>query len=193
MTDVDWREVYDWAGLQVREFITMLYPTTIQILDVGAGQGKYRRLLREYPWVDGCEIWEPTVRRHDLHTLYHHMHVGDVYDLMVILEAGYGDDAETSAYDVMIFGDVIEHLTRERAWVTLQRAYTVCPDVLVVIPYLYPQEPHDDNEYQRHLQDDLTPELMHVEYPELSLVSLETREGRPFKGIYRRRSTECQP
>lgn len=182
----DWREVYDWAGLRVRELVTLEHPTSIRVLDVGAGQGKYRHILREYPCVDACEIWEPAIQENNLTKMYRHVHQGDVYDLMNVLKSMYSR-RERDAYDVVIFGDVLEHLTRERALTTLQRAYAVCPDVIVVVPYLYPQEPHDDNEYQRHLQDDLTPELMCAEYPDLRLVALETRQGRPFKGIYRRR------
>jgi len=175
-----WDEVYDWAGLRVRSLVTLRYPRPTPILDVGAGQGKYRTLLPEYPNVDACEIWEPTVHEYDLPQRYRNVFVCDVYDMLLHLRVN-----DLREYGVMIFGDVLEHLDRERAQESLRNAYAVCPDVIVVVPYMYPQDAHDGNEYQRHLQDDLTPELMSEAYPELRLVDLESRNMRPFKGLYR--------
>jgi hypothetical protein len=175
-------EVYDWAGLQVRELVTMRYdPTTTQILDVGAGHGKYRVLLPEYDDVDACEIWAPTIKIDRLHELYRTVFVCDVHDLVT------SDRWRELHYDVVVLGDVLEHLPRARAQRTLEVLFESCNDVVVVVPYLYDQDVGDDgNTYQRHEQDDLTPELMAREYPDLRLVAVETREHRAFKGLYRR-------
>lgn len=181
--DVDWREVYDWAGLQVRQLITMHHdPRDTWILDVGAGQGKYARLLPEYRLIDAIEVWEPSVDRYSLRELYRGVHVGDVSEL--VSDSDWLDE-EADRYRFGILGDVLEHIESEAAVWTLHRLRQRCDELLVVVPYLYPQGAEDGNEHQRHLQDDLTPEVMGVRYPDLKLIALETRDGRPFKGLYR--------
>lgn len=170
-------ETYDWAGLLVRDYVLERYDADAQIIDVGAGRGKYRILLRTYPRVDACEIWEPTVEREGLRDLYRHVFVRDFVDLTA---TSWWHDTD---YDLIIMGDVLEHVTVDAAQLMLER---VRGDVVVVVPFMYPQDEEDGNVYQRHIQDDLTPELMTTRYPSLRLIALETRSWRPFKGIYLR-------
>jgi hypothetical protein len=177
--DVDWREIYDWAGLQVRQLITMHHdPAETVLLDVGAGQGKYARLLPEYRDIDAIEVWEPSVDRYALRDIYRMVHVADVSDM--VRRPNW-----TQLYQVGILGDVLEHIAVAEADYALRCLAARCATLLVVVPYLYPQGAEDGNEHQRHLQDDLTPEVMVVRYPHLKLIALETRDGRPFKGLYR--------
>lgn len=180
--DVNWREVYDWAGLQVRQLITMHHdPAETVLLDVGAGQGKYARLLPEYRDIDAIEVWGPSVQRFGLTDLYRFVYVDDV----VYLVANSSWLRDVRRYRFAILGDVLEHLEADAAVRTLRYLLLRCDELLVVVPYLYPQGAEDGNEHQRHLQDDLTPEVMAVRYPKLELIALETRGGRPFKGLYR--------
>lgn len=171
-------EVYDWAGLRVRNLVRARHGTTASVLDVGAGRGKYRLLLHDYTDVDACEIWSSTVIDENLRSLYRSVYICDVYDL--VTTSNWND----VWYDAVIMGDVLEHMTVERATTTLTRLGEQSTDVVVVVPYLYPQDEEDGNVYQRHIQDDLTPELMTVRYPTLQLLAIETRDQRPFKGIY---------
>lgn len=180
-----WEEIYDWAGLRVRDLVHAHFDPDATVLDVGAGQGKYRLLLSAYPNVDGCEIHEATVHIENLRDYYRNLFVGDVCTFIDRLANEFEQDTPT--YDLVIFGDVLEHMNVERAQTVLRNTLMIATDVIVIVPYLYPQEPHDDNEYQRHLQEDLTPEVMCSRYPELRLVMLESRGGEPYKGIYRRR------
>jgi hypothetical protein len=173
-------EVYDWAGVRVRDLVRSRHGTTVSVLDVGAGRGKYRLLLHDYPAVDAVEVWSPTVVDEDLWGLYRSVYVDDVHDLVT---SSRWDDVW---YDVVIMGDVLEHMTVERAATTLARLDQRSTDVIVVVPYMYPQGEEDGNIYQHHVQDDLTPELMASRYPTLRLLALETRDRRPFKGIYLR-------
>lgn len=172
-------DTYDWAGLLVRDYVFEHHGPDASILDVGAGQGKYRILLRVYPNVDACEVWEPTVERENLRELYRHVFVRDFVELTA---SPWWSESD---YDLVIMGDVLEHMTVEAAQLTLDR---VEGDVVVIVPFMYPQDEEDGNVYQRHIQDDLTPELMTTRYPTLRLVALETRSWRPFKGIYLRSS-----
>lgn len=173
-------EIYDWAGLLVRDYVLTHYDHgDVEVLDVGAGHGKYRVLLTVCPKVDACEVWEPTVVNENLRSLYRSVYVQDVATL--VDESWWSADV---GYDLVIMGDVLEHLTREDAQHVLRRVTEVGADVIVIVPFMYPQDEEDGNVYQRHLQDDLTPELMATEYPSLRLIALETRSWKPFKGIY---------
>jgi len=171
-------EVYDWAGLRVADYVRAHYDTAARIMDVGAGQGKYRLLLRDYPDFDACEVWEPTAREEHLDELYRHVFVRDFVDLTATTWWSDG------RYDLVIMGDVLEHMSVTDAQLVLLRTRSFGADVVVVVPYDYPQDEEGGNVYQRHIQDDLTPELMAATYPSLRLIALETRDHRPFKGIY---------
>lgn len=178
------KEIFDWAGHHVRELITMKYPPETRIFDVGAGQGKYRVLLPEYEYVYAVEVFEPYVEQNRLHELYHNVHVQDVRDFVEEFGHAYLLGA------VIILGDVLEHMTRDDAQHVLARFYAHVDEVVVVVPYEYPQDEEDGNVHQRHLQDDLTVESMTRDYPELTLLEVEVRDDKPFKGIYRWRRSD---
>lgn len=172
-------ETYDWAGLLVREYVTMRYPPSTTILDVGAGRGKYRDLLLEYTNVDAVEVFEPVVDVERLRDRYRHVYVADVVELVLAAEP-------LSHYDVVVMGDVLEHVDVENARYVLDAFLERGSDVIVVVPYLFPQGEEDGNVHQCHIQDDLTIDVMSERYPTLRLAALETRDWRPFKGLYLR-------
>jgi hypothetical protein len=180
------KEIFDWSGHRVREMITMLYPPETIILDVGAGQGKYRVLLPEYESVDAVEVFEPYVEQNRLREIYRHVYVQNILDFL-----GEVDFTYLRSGVVVVMGDVLEHLTRDDAQLVLNHFYSHVNEVIVVVPYEYPQGEEDGNVHQEHLQDDLTVESMTRDYPELTLLEVEVRNDRPFKGIYRGRR-ECQ-
>lgn len=175
-------ETYDWAGLLVREYVTSRYPVDAEILDVGAGRGKYRELLPEYPNIDAVEVHAPTVDAEDLRGRYRHVFVADVVTLV---------RGPFRQYDMVVMGDVLEHMTVKDARNVLQLLMNDGSDIVVIVPYLYPQDEEDGNVHQRHIQDDLTPELMIDRYPQLELIALETRDWRPFKGFYRSKTWQA--
>jgi hypothetical protein len=176
-------EIYDWAGTFVRDLIVATRdPATAVMLDVGAGQGKYRHLLPEFTF-DACEIWPPYVDEWNLTFHYRQVFVCDYLEL-VTSPTWY--DAR---YDVIIMGDVLEHMSLANAEYALRMSLKRSDEVIVIVPYRYEQGAEHGNEHQRHLQDDLTPERMTTLYPALELVALETRNFTPFKGIYRGRTT----
>lgn len=171
-------DTFDWCGPLVRDLIVAGHdPATTQILDVGACWGKYRYLLPEYRMMDACEVWLPYVVEEDLPRMYRHVTVADICD--------YVNMPSWRSYDVVIMGDVFEHIERARAKPMLEKVLETCGDVIVVVPYLYEQGPEHGNPHQCHLQADLTPDLMAVEYPRLRHLDTEIRGGRPFKGLYR--------
>jgi len=94
------------------------------ILDIGIGFGKYGFLAREflethydkvYPeqWkvkIDGVEIWDRYVEKFCwLKKFYNQVYIGDICDLVDKL----GD------YELIIAGDVIEHIEKKKATILL--------------------------------------------------------------------------
>lgn len=97
-------------------FAGTLTPTPKRILDVGCGYGKYSVLLREYldpdPIVDGVEAWEPYVENFKLKNLYSTLYVDNVLNL---------SQEVLDCYDLVMMGDVLEHIEKEDALKLLER------------------------------------------------------------------------
>lgn len=147
----------DWAGLFIQKEVRRTYSSYKAVLDVGAGWGKYRFLLPEYR-MDACEIWQPYIEKDNLNYWY-----GQVFNKDIC-------DFKFEYYDILIFGDVFEHIERERAKELLEYAWPRCEQMFISIPFQYQQGEVDGNIYETHLQADLTPELMAKEYPLLKLL-----------------------
>ena len=128
------------------------------ILDVGAGGGVYYDLLcSRYHNIDAVEVYKPNILDYRLLEKYRSVSYRNIVGL------------EYQPYDLIIFGDVIEHLSVEDAQKVLEYASTRCKDMVVALPYSYPQEAND-NEHERHVQDDLTKENIAERYPMLRLL-----------------------
>lgn len=173
-------ENLDWAGLQVRAIMEVEEPPSSRVLDVGAGKGKYRLLLPEYAHVDAVEIWSPYVTGYGLREIYRAVYERDVVELVQEFSRA------NVKYDVVIMGDVLEHLTIDDAMLTIRELKYIANEVLVIVPYNYEQGEEHGNPYQRHEQPDLTVENMHARYPDLMLTTIQVdAASRPFKGLYR--------
>jgi hypothetical protein len=162
----------DFGGFAVQRWVYEHLDFDAEILDVGAGWGKYRNLLPDYPSVDAVEVWSPYVDAEHLHERYRHVMVTDVTCLApdILYE-----------YDAVIFGDVLEHLSVANAKVVLK----LCRTALVVVPFEYEQDAEEGgNPYEAHLQPELTEALVIERYPELESMEIEWRDGVPFKEFY---------
>lgn len=146
---------YDYGKAEVCEWVRNHIPNTEKVLDVGAGDGKWRGLLREYP-MDAVEPFEPNARL--LGNVYDHVFVNDVRGL------------EYGKYGLVIFGDVIEHMTAEEAQKVLKYAEEHATHVLIAVPWKYKQGAIYGNPYEVHIQDDLTPEIFSQRYPEFTQI-----------------------
>lgn len=130
------KEVIKWIKTHLQQGDTCL--------DVGACDGKWHYLLGNYLKMDAVEAFEPNIEKHHLENLYEQVFACDVYDL------------EYDYYDCIIFGDVIEHMTVERAQYVLDYAKDRCKYMIVAVPYEYEQDELYGNKYEIHIQDDLT-------------------------------------
>ena len=127
------------------------------ILDVGACDGKWRTLLPEYPNMDAVEAFAKNARK--LRKMgYRKVYQKDICDF------------QYEWYDLIIFGDVIEHLTVTQAQAVLEYASPRCKDLIVAVPFLYEQGEIYGNPYEVHKQPDLTMELFNERYPGLEVL-----------------------
>lgn len=126
------------------------------VLDVGACDGVWAKFLLSLDpdiIIDGVEAYELNVIMHSLHRFYRNVYAMDI------------DDYRYAHYDIIIFGDVIEHMTVEKAQRVLTYAWDRCDDMIVAVPYMYPQDAIYGNPWEVHKQPDLTPEIFDERYP----------------------------
>ena len=126
-----------WRGMEdALEAIVARNP--VAVLDAGIGFGLWGALLRQYldvwsgriqreQWrtrIDGIEVDPRRVQPHARH-LYTEILIGDIRDVVP-------RRAAEQAYDVILFGDVIEHLPKEDGRVLLAVAVELARDAVVV-------------------------------------------------------------
>lgn len=133
-----------------------------RILDVGACDGKWADLIRECGRtdivMDACEIWKPNAE--DIMEKYKQIFVGDIHCYRY----------RPQLYDLVIFGDVIEHMEVWKAMETIQHAKKNAVDHIIGVPFLYAQGELYGNPWEKHIQDDLTPEIFARRYPGHELI-----------------------
>ena len=150
---------YDFYKKEIKEYLKSKFKENIKILDVGAGCGTYYDLLHDYfRDIEAVEVFMPNIVKYNLKQKYHR-----VYNINI-------KDFKYKNYDVIIFGDIIEHLEIEEAQEVLKYAYSHCKEIIVAVPYELEQGIEEGNVYEIHKQPDLTPEIMKERYPFLKLL-----------------------
>ena len=144
---------YDYGKIEIVNYIYQHFAPGSTCLDVGACDGKWARLLKHYLTMDAVEIWKPNIIECGLAARYRNVFNMDIADL------------EYKWYDLIIFGDVIEHMTVENAQKVIDYARGRCRDMIIGVPFQYPQSEIYGNPYERHIQDDLTAEIFDERYP----------------------------
>lgn len=142
------------------------------ILDIGTekGQwGKYFRSICSPNRLDGIEAYTPYIEQYNLSSIY-----DNIYNIDIV---NFHTDV---IYDIIIMGDVLEHLNVGNAYLVLNELKKIGKETYIIVPYNYYQEEFDNNKYQIHIQDDLDEGVMRSRYPQLQLVW-----GNAFKGCYR--------
>jgi hypothetical protein len=116
-----------------------------RVLDVGAGCGTYRTLLRLAGYagtIDAIEVWRPYIDRFHLLDRYDDVYEQDVREWRM---------QHFEGYDVVIFGDVLEHMSAEDAVRVWNRAM-IAPMRVLSIPIIhYPQGDLNNNPYEIHV------------------------------------------
>ena len=127
-----------------------------KVLDIGVGFGRWGVLVREFcevwfsrihsnDWevrVEGIEAFEPNIEEFQ-RKFYDQIHIGDAAEVLPTLSADW---------DVVLFGDVLEHFDRDVAEQLLRTALEKSKYVMVNIPLGddWPQEEMYGNPYEAH-------------------------------------------
>ena len=169
------QEVMTMASLEIGkresiEWIVQHFSKGSTALDVGACDGKWGKLLNDYLIIDGVEIYTPNIAKHNLESIYRKVFNCDIKDLTY------------KHYDLIIFGDVLEHMSVEDAQKVLEYAWDRCRNLIVAVPYQWINRSHYGNPYEVHIQDDLTPEIVLERYPKLKPLFIYERYGYYIKG-----------
>jgi hypothetical protein len=131
---------------QTKEYILDKYGRAVKILDIGAGAGSYYDMLSAegYHNLDCVEAFEDYIINYKLRDKYKKVILGDVTKL----------DIDFDQYDLIILGDILEHIQLEDAKILLSKMKR--SNVIIGVPFNSPQGVYFDNTYEIHLQDDLT-------------------------------------
>jgi 2-polyprenyl-3-methyl-5-hydroxy-6-metoxy-1,4-benzoquinol methylase len=130
----------------VLERVLELNPRTI--VDVGAGAGTYSQLLRPLlpdTIFTAIEIYPKNISQYNLNSLYDHVLCMDVRDVST-----FGKET-----DLVIFGDVLEHMSRDDAMFVWNLARRDAKYGIISMPIIhYPQGEIDGNIHETHVVDD---------------------------------------
>jgi len=131
---------------QTKNYIVKNYAKDAKILDIGAGAGTYSDMLKPegFSNLHCVEAFARYLDEYKLGEKYSKVFYGDVTKL----------DIDFHYYDLIILGDVLEHINLEEAQKLLEKITK--SDVIVAVPFKSTQGIHFDNTYEIHLQDDLT-------------------------------------
>jgi SAM-dependent methyltransferase len=130
---------------QTKNYIKEKYSKDIRILDIGAGAGTYYNLLKPIGFenIDAVEVFPDYVEKYLLREKYKNVFVGNVIEM----EINFDD------YDLVILGDVLEHISHRDATSLLNKIKN--SNVIIGVPFESPQGEHFGNVYETHLQEDL--------------------------------------
>ena len=150
---------YNFFKHEVCNYLKERFCENATVLDVGAGEGTYFNYLGDYfKNMDAVEVFKPNIDRYELKNKYR-----EVYNVNI-------KNFKYPKYDIIIFGDIIEHLKVREAQKVLKYAFKMCDEMIIAVPYMCPQGIEEDNIYEIHKQDDLTNELVLKRYPMLRLL-----------------------
>lgn len=151
----------NWGYLkdETKDYLINNFEKSCTVLDVGCGHGFYYKLLKDhFSKIDGVEIWTPYIEEYELEKMYN-----KIFNVNIM-------DFEFDYYDIIIMGDILEHLPRNESSFLLKKINDKCKELLVIVPYYLPQNEVFGNKYEIHLQPDLCDEIMTEYYPMLELI-----------------------
>ena len=162
---------YGFYKEEIKDYLLSKFKGNAKVLDVGAGCGTYWNLLHKYfATIDCVEVFKPNIDKYRLKEKYHRVYNIDIRHF------------KYDKYDIIIFGDIIEHLDINEAQEVLKYAYNKCKEMIVAVPYELEQDEVEGNVYEIHKQADLTDEIMKERYPYLKLLYKNDLYGYYVKG-----------
>jgi SAM-dependent methyltransferase len=152
---------------ETKNYIVNNFDKSIKILDIGAGVGTYANLLKPlgYNNLDCVEVFEDYVVKYQLETKYNRVIIGDITKLNI----------DFQQYDLIILGDVLEHIDSISAIDLIKKIKDV--PTIVSIPFESEQGEHFGNVFEIHLQNDLTLEIFLERYDNFNPLCLRFDYG----------------
>lgn len=122
------------------------------IIDIGAGRGTYINLVKESnklclnsSWI-AIEAWEPYIQQFKLKSRYNRVISSDVRKV---------DWSQFNKVDVVIAGDVLEHMSKQDAISLVENVLKVSKYLVISIPIVhFPQDEIAGNPFEVHVKDD---------------------------------------
>lgn len=137
---------------EIGEWISEIQPK--KVLDIGPGAGVYSELVRQNSspdTLDAVEAWGPYVERFNLLEKYDNVMISDI---MLISQR------HISGYDLVIIGDLIEHLTHGEAFGILTSLARENENLIISFPILHLcQDSWEGNFFEIH-RDHWTVDMM---------------------------------
>lgn len=119
-----------------------------RVIDIGCGAAtyfNYYQSILNAKWT-GVEIWEPYVDEYKLLNLYENIIVQNAADV---------DYDSLGQFDIAFVGDVLEHMSKQDALITIQKLQKTCKFIFISIPIVYyPSEEYELNPHLRHIKPD---------------------------------------
>ena len=109
--------------------------------------------------MDAVEIYKPNIEKNRLEEKYRKVWCCDIADFEYKCN-----------YDLILFGDILEHLPVEKAQQVVEVAKTKAKEIIISVPFLYPQDAWGGNQWEYHYQEDLTPENFDERYPGFRII-----------------------
>ncbi len=118
-----------------------------KVLDVGPGHGKYARLIRsvlgEDTIIEAVEIDKTYIKEFKLKELYDTVHNCSIQDFV--------DRNIDTEYDLVIFGDVIEHLKKSEGVDVLDFFVYRTKHIMVQWPHGFVQNTWEGHRHEAHI------------------------------------------
>lgn len=131
---------------ETKNYILNNFNTNIKILDIGAGSGTYSDLLSPcgFKNLDCVEVFTENITKYNLEKKYNKVINEDITKI----------DIDYSQYDLIILGDVLEHINIDDAKLLLSKIGII--NTIICVPFESEQGTYNNNVYENHLQNDLT-------------------------------------
>ena len=136
-------EIFSW----ISEFEN----TISTVLDIGAGSGTYankakeNNVLQNSKWI-AVEVWPRYIKKFKLSKKYAQVIQQDARNL---------DWKSIGEVDLIIAGDVLEHMHKDEAIVLFNKCLQHSRYLIISMPIIhFPQGPEHENPYEEHIKDD---------------------------------------
>jgi len=147
----------EWSSF----FVQSVSESIKSVLDIGAGQGTYYHVLNKYipETVWSCvEAWQPYIDNFGLKNFYTNIYNEDVRTF----------DVSGHLYDLVIAGDVLEHMSKDEALAVFAKFKSICKYFIISIPIIkWPQDAINDNSYEIHVKDDWSHNEVMKSFPDV--------------------------